>query len=410
MSHGLKAERLFAELCGRHFLQGFVFHSPKFYDPTEKEAGDIVIWVRRHVIAVEMLAREAKSSVSTKQYVKRIGEKRKQLLNGHQAFTDPGIEVHLVNEQGERVEFDTRDLGEVGFSGVILLDCDVPLERPHYASLLKSLTMPFPIAVMTRQDFLDLMSEVDTVPDLTYYLADRAAFVKEVYSQDPRPFLDLNGRLERNLIAFYKMNENHFLISKWEPSRALEYYQRYRTSLHNEIEARDAENADSKIIDSLIEALRSNNKPSGSTLLHSWELATLTRRARAGPLSSKMVDAIERMHNGNARRYFAFFNQATGCWSVFFFQYGGDRESFREHAFALTRYKRIVEMEQHGFEYTVFGYAFRKSPIHTGSTFDEIVLSVEDASGYGPVTESEYREALKFFGRRNETRIREFPN
>jgi len=410
MSHGLKAERLFANLCGRHFLRGFVFHSPKFYDPTEKEAGDVVIWVRRQVVVVEILARDAESGVSTKQYVKRIGEKRKQLINDHQAFTNPEIEVHLVNEHGEGVEFNTRDLGEVGFSGIILLDCDDPLEKLHYSSLEKSLSVPFPIAVMTRQDFLDLMSEVDTIPDLAYYLADRAAFLKTVYAQDPRPFLDLNDRLERNLIAFYKLNENHFPIFQWKPTEAFTYYQHYRSSLQKKIEARDAENSRSKIIDSLIDVLRSSNKPEDSTLLHSWELATLTRRQRAGLLSSKIVDAIERMHGGNARRHFAFFNQATGCWLVFFFQYGGDSESFRKHAHALTRYKLTVEMRRHGFHYSVFGYAFRKSAIHTESTFDEILLSIEDASSYDSISESEYQDTLQFFGAHDEIKIREFPD
>jgi hypothetical protein len=410
MSHGLKAERLFANLCGRHFLRGFVFHSPKFYDPTEKEAGDVVIWVRRQVIVVEMLARNAESGVSTKQYVKRIGEKRNQLLNDHAAFTDPEVKIHLVNEYGERVEFDTRDLDEVVFSGIILLDCNDPLEKPHYSSLEKSLSVPFPIAVMTRQDFLDLMSEVDTIPDLSYYLADRAAFLKTVYSQDPRPFLDLNGGLEKNLIAFYKLNENHFPISQWDPTEAFKYYHYYRSSLQKKIEARDAENSHSKIIDSMIDVLRSSNKPDDSTLLHSWELASLTRRQRAGPMSSKIVDAIERMHGGNARRHFAFFNQATGCWLVFFFQYGGDRESFRKHARALTRYKLIVEMRRHDFDYSVFGYAFRKSALHSESTFEEIVLSIEDASNYDLVSESEYQDALQFFGARDEIKIREFPD
>ena len=358
---------------------------------------------------VEMLARDGDSGASTKQYVKRIGEKRKQLLNDHQVFTDPEVKIHLVNEHGEEIEFDTCDLGEVDFSGIILLDCDDPLEKLHYSSLAKSLSVPFSIAIMTRQDFLDLMCEVDTIPDLSYYLADRAAFLKTVYSQDPRPFLDLNDHLEKNLIAFYKLNENQFPISQWEPTEVFKYFEHYRSSLQKKIEARDVENSDSRIIDSLIDILCSNNKPEASTLLHSWELATLTRRQRAGSLTSKFVDATERMHGGNSRRHFAFFNQVTGCWLVFFFQHGGDREFFRKHAHALTRYKMIVEMRRHHFEHSVFGYAIRKSAVHTELTFDEIVLSIADASGHELVPENEYQDALQFFGARDKIKIREFP-
>lgn len=409
MPIGLKAERLFAELCTHQFLQGFVFHSPRFYEPTEKEAGDVVLWVRRQVIVVELLAREAEAGASTKQYVKRIGEKRKQLFNDYQAFTDPDVDVHLVNEQGEKVYFDTRDLGKVGFSGIILLDCDDPLEKPHFATLAKSLSLPFPVAVMTRRDFLDLMSEIDTIPDLTYYLADRATFMREVYPQHPQPFLDLSNRLERNLIAFYKLHENSFPIPEWEPAETFKYHQRYHTSLRERIAARDAENLTSRLIDSLIDVLRSHNKPEDSTLLHSWELATLTRRQRVA-ISTKVADAIERMHAGNPSRHFAFFNQATGCWLVFYFQYGDERSAFRERTVRLTRQKLFVEVRQNGFEYSVFGYGFRKSRIHTGSTFDDIVLVVEDSSDFRDVPDNEYEEALRYFGRRDARKITEFPD
>ena len=410
MSFGLKAERLFADLCNQQFLRGFVFHSPRFYGPTEKEVGDVALWVRRQIIVVEILAREAEVGASTKEFVKRIGEKRQQLENDYEAFLNPDIDIRLTSEQGDRVPFNTRDLGEIIFSGIILLDCDDYLEKPHFGSVSKSLSLPFPVAIMTRRDFLDLMSEVDTIPDLSYYLADRAKFVERVFPDEAYLFLDLNRRLERNLISFYKLNENNFPIAKWEPTEALGYHELYQATLKDQIAARNAENDRSHLIDDLIETLRSDSKSGLATLIHSWELASLTRRQRASPLFTKIADAIARLEAGNPSRHFAFFNQATGCWSMFYFQYGGGRESFRQRTQTLTRHKLFVEMRQHNFGYSVFGYGFRKSAIETGATFDGVALAVEDANAYDSVPNADYQEALQYFGARDLTPIKEFPS
>jgi len=357
----------------------------------------------------EVVARDVAAGSSTKQFVKRIGEKRDQLLRDYKVFKDPNIDIHLVNEQGEKVIFDTRDLAGFGFSGVVVVDCDSPIEKLHYGTIQRSLALRFPVAIMTRQDFLDLTMEVDTVPDLTYYLLDRFEFLKHVYTLCPRDFLDLNSRLERNLIAFYKTYENKFSVDVWEPEKALDYYSIYTSSLRGKILARNAENADSFIIDEIIDILRRHNTPTDSTLLHAWELAATTRRQRAGALAEKIRDALERMVTGHPWRHFAFFNKVTGCWVVFYFKYGGSRGEFRDEAERLTRYKLLVEMKERDFKFSVFCYAFRKSSIETGATFDETILRVEDSDKYSSVPENEYKLACQYFGKFRPQHIREFP-
>jgi hypothetical protein len=409
MSAGIRAERLFTELCNRYFLRGFVFHSPRFYNPDENEAGDVVLWVRRQVIVVEVLSRAVNMGANTKQFVKRIGEKRDQLVKDYNVFKNQSIDIKLVNEQGEVVLFDTRDIDKFGFAGIILVDCKDHIDKLHFRTVKKSLALPFPVAIMTQSDFLDLLSEIDTIPDLTYYLHDRFDFLKEVYTAHPHHFLDLNNRLERNLISFYKINENRFPIAKWNAKNTLGYHLQYSQTFRDKITARDAENKKSYIIDQILEYLRRNNQPYDSTLLHSWELATMTRRQRAGWLSEKIKDAVERMLAGNRRRHFAFFNEVTGCWLVFFFQYGGSSESFAKEAKVLSRQKLFVEMKERGFEHSLFGYAFRKSVLETGTTFDEIILTIEDAANYESIPENDYQAALKNFGQLRSRRIREFP-
>lgn len=66
-------------------------------------------------------------------------------------------------------------------------------------------------------------------------------------------------------------------------------------------------------------------------------------------------------------------------------------------------------MKERDFEYSVFGYGFRKSFIETGATFDELILRIEDADDYSSVPEREYKLACQYFGKLRPQHIREFP-
>ena len=59
----------------------------------------------------------------------------------------------------------------------------------------------------------------------------------------------------------------------------------------------------------------------------------------------------------------------------------------------------------------IFGYAFRKSMLETGVTFDDIVLTIEDASNYTveSLQDGGYEMACQFFGKVQPLKIREFP-
>ena len=99
----------------------------------------------------------------------------------------------------------------------------------------------------------------------------------------------------------------------------------------------------------------------------------------------------------------------TGCCCVFYFHRGDDSEAFRARASELTRHKLFVEMVDRGFAFSVFGYAFRKSPLATPRPFDELVLSIEDAETYDEVPRPDYERALGDFGGPEAIPVREFP-
>jgi hypothetical protein len=70
-----------------------------------------------------------------------------------------------------------------------------------------------------------------------------------------------------------------------------------------------------------------------------------------------------------------------------------------------------VERVQANFPHSVFCYAFRKSSIETGNTFDECLLVVEDAKNYPNVSPKEYARACKYFkGADRPLQIQEFPS
>lgn len=404
-----RSERIFSELCGRQYLKGFVFHSPKYDDPTEKEAGDIVLWVRNMMIVFEVVWRNSLSAGSTKQFVKRIGEKREQLISGFNAYSEKGDKIRLVNEVGNTIKYDQDVFHKENFMGVVLVDSDVDIENIHFQTLNKLIDLEFPIAVMKKSDFTDLIVEIDTIPDLVYYLKDRHEYFKSVYIGCPQAFLNLNIRTERNLIALYKLGNNSFNKGDSKNLIGVNLWAKYRNEFKEKIEARDKENRKTKIIDNLIEMLLHEHSSSGSTLLHAWELGILSRRERVSFLAEKIEDAICNMKAGKERRQFAFFCQATGCWSVFYFQFGETVGSLRSNLVKMAKLKLFKEIVENSFGHSVFGYGFRKSSVETSNDFDEVSLWIEDANNYSVVPKEQYTESLNYFGKPKPKEIREFP-
>jgi hypothetical protein len=234
--------------------------------------------------------------------------------------------------------------------------------------------------------------------------------LKQIFETDAAIFLDLNRRTERELIGFYKLNNNSFPIDLWKQSTDKKFWYHYQNQLADRIAVRDEENEQSFIIDEVIELIRKENANGVSTLQHSWELGSLTRRARAGWLARRVASGFEQMVGGRRERHFAFYNQATACWIVFYFCYGLAAGELRQKAIDLAKMKIQVERVQADFAHSVFCYGFRKSLIETGNTFDECVLAVEDAKNYPRVSPEEYARASKYFrGAGTPLPIREFP-
>ena len=101
-----RSEEMFARLCGGAYYGEFVYRNPKYFEPTEKEAGDVILWVRDWLIIFEIVWRSTDLASDTKSFVKRIGEKRDQLLPDLEIYANDKISIHMKNEVGESTQYD----------------------------------------------------------------------------------------------------------------------------------------------------------------------------------------------------------------------------------------------------------------------------------------------------------------
>lgn len=402
------SEKLFSDLCAKQYLKGFVFHSPKYNDPTEKEAGDIILWLRTLLIAFEVVWRDPSNQGNTKQFIKRIGEKRKQLESDFKVYSEKSDKVELINEEGNKINYEKDYFHRDNFVGVIIVDCDSELENIHYESYKKLNTSSFPIAVMTKKDFVDLLVEIDTVSDLLYYLKDRYKFINSVFERCPHLFLNLNLRTERDIIALYKKKSNSFEDYSCNNLSQYNIWANYREEFQEKIRDRDAENERTKVLDQLVDYLLVNSEESEIMPLIAWEIGIQTRRERV-ELADRVTKAFQGLKNKVDLRIFAYLSQTTECWSIFYFQYGENIGKLEDNLIEMAKLKLFKEMKENSFSYSVFGYGFRKSTIHTNNIFDEIVVCIEDADNYCKIPLDKYKKSLKYFGSPISKIIDEFP-
>jgi hypothetical protein len=404
-----ESEALFARLCSDTYYGGFVYRNPSFLDPTEKEAGDVILWVRDWLVIIEVVWRSTNAGVDTKSFVKRIGEKRDQLLADFDMYANGDLNIYMQNEYGEGTEYDYDYFNEDTTRGVVLIDAPALQGKLHFETLRLTLEAPHPIAIMTRSDFESILAEADTPADLGFYLGDRHRFLQDVYKDDPNHFLQLGQRMEQELMGLYKLGENKFDLDRWRASVDKRFWHRYQIERCEDIAKRDADNANSEFLDSLASRIRASHGAGGFTLQHAWELALRTRRERAF-ISNRIQKKINALLDTGRDQKFATEHEGTGCWDVFYFHQGVDSVHFRAETQRMTDFKMWVERAESDFKHSVFCFGFRSSPIDAGG-LAEVILTVSDAWKWPDVSSTMLSEAHKYFrGRTHTSPIKEFPN
>jgi len=212
-----------------------------------------------------------------------------------------------------------------------------------------------PIHVFTMKDLEKMITEIDTVTDLFYYLSDRIKYLQ---------LADIHLNSEMNAIGYYKAHRNTFPIQVTN-FRTNNYWKQYEQDLANEIELRNEHNLKSGWIDKLEVLFVKRRKlyegiPLG--LYYAWELSSVNRRARAY-LGEKIESVQNWFNDGHSSRRFAWQNGISGNWIVFFFSIGNEKD-IEKGLIRLCRLKLIKEIHFNSFEYGVYGLAFQVSPLY----------------------------------------------
>lgn len=403
-----QSESLFARLCSDRYYGGFVYRNPKFYDPTEKEAGDVILWVRDWLVLFEVVSRSKGAGLDAKSFIKRIGQKRDQLIRDFDVYPRPEKTILIRNEHGESSRFDHRYFNEDTTSGVVLIDADALRGKLHFDTLRLTLESPHPIALMTRSDFAAILAEADTVPDLGLYLGDRYRFLKQVFSRDADCFLRFGNQMEQELIGLYKLGENVFDLGRWHASSDKRFWHRYQIERAADISRRDEEDAESEFLDIVAARIRDSHGRGGFTIQHAWELALRTRRERAW-IATRIQKKIDKLLETERDQKFAIEHHGTGCWDVFYFHHGLDSIHFQTEAQRMADLKMWVERAEQDFQQSVFCFAFRSSPIT--NSLAEVILTVSDAHKWPAISAEMLSEAHHYFrGRTKGDPIKEFPD
>ncbi len=403
------SERLFTEICNYQYLKGLVFHSPKIILKSEIEISDVLLWARTLLIDFELKWRNPNSSDSLKGFLKKIGKKRDQLERNHDVFKNTNSSILLKNENNKVIIYDNQNFSPENFLGIVLIDYDDEFFI-NYGTLKKAYELPFSTCFINFKGLQSILTEIDTIYDLTLYLKDRFIFYKFLLKNYSKTALLVNTTFEKNLLAFYKINNNHFSEEIWDDEVKDSYWDQYQTDFKEKRERRDIENSKSFIVDSIINYMFKNHYDFTQLPLHAWELSVLTRRQRATKFAPKLIDAFSRLKKGNEKRYFSFFNELTVCWILFYFRYGSNFDDFSKELDELCYLKTVFEFEDKNFKYSVFGYGFRKSKFTIHKDFDELYLAIYDFTSNMNINEEISKKASEMFGHTKEYVIKEFPS
>jgi hypothetical protein len=246
---------------------------------------------------------------------------------------------------------------------------------------------PLPIQVTSYDDLAQLSAEIDSFPDLWYYLRDRFEYIKEH---------DVPVGVEKEVIGRYKLFNNRF-PSHYVNFETSDFWRQYQSTMKGAIERRNAHNEHSTFIDALEEAFRDKRKRKGGIplgLSFAWELGAMSRRERA-VVGERIDGAKLRFERGGTRRYFSFQNASTRNWLVFLFSNASAAEVSHEVG-QLTRLKLVKEVKFRAFRFAVYGFGFQVS-----QTVPIRLLGLKHATVFSPdgnYSDEELQAAIAIWG------------
>lgn len=396
---GKIGEQLVSNFFDLNFSKFFSFPNP--LTKSNAEVADVLIWFNWVALLIEVKTRDKSLTNVDSWSTSKIKEAVEQILKSKSRIANrETINLHNTYYQT------TLDCS--GISTIVGL---IILVHEEQCNILPSKSYPeiynqdIPIHVFSWNDLKDIVLEIDTVADLFYYLNDRFDYLNKT---------DIPLGKELNALGYYKSKSNKF------PDKPLDFYSNdywndYKTKMAKEILARDIHNLSSGWLDALEKNFSAQRKlldgyPIG--LFFAWEFGAISRRERA-IIGEKLDSVQEHFESGKLTREFAVLNSATGNWIVFYYS-RSEPQKLQEELKRLVGYKLMVEIEDEGFEYAVYGFGFQVSienPPKLLGLSSAIVFSVDYIKN--KYTKNDLKEARRHFGskiNRQEIKIKEFPD
>lgn len=350
LTKGEIAEQLVSNFFDENFSKIFSFPNPK--TKAKAEVADVLIWLNRTVFLIEIKTRdEDKASASinswfysqTEKAIGQITKNFKRIKSKEQIF------IHN-SYYNTRLDYE----GLTQFIGLIILVYDEECALKPSEHFLDIYKEEIPIHVFAWKDLERMIEEIDTVPDFIYYLQDRFDYIS---------ISDIPLEQELNVLGYYKSQSNKF--PEIPVDFSFQYWEYYKSSMHVQIQARNAHNQYSVWFDKLEQLFTSKQKlfdgiPLG--LYFSWELGALSRRERAY-FGQRLASVQQWFDDGNSSRQFALQNGRTQNWLVFYFSKlppGSARKKVKR----LIKLKLIKEIHLNSFRFGIYGFGFDVSTIY----------------------------------------------
>ena len=399
------AEDNLGENLVREFFDGQISKFCSFPSPKSKdnaEIADVAVWHNGRLFLIEVKSRDSRTATAPIKTwaTRRIKDAVAQIRrNRGRCITGETINLH---NDFFHVVFDNE--GIVSYIGLVILAFDGKCNLAPTDAFPEIYNGELPIHVFTWNDLLSLREEIDTVPDLCYYLQDRYQYVRRH---------DIPLGLEREVIAYYKLHSSKFPSGEFSFASS-SLWSKYQKEMAAAIDRRSVHNENSLIIDQLEKCCADARRMHGKVpigLLFAWEVGFQDRRHRAY-LGEKLHSVRSDFENGRHSRQFCAFNGATENWHVYYFS-DDSALNARKKLRKLLRLKCIKEAHLDGFEYEVYGFAFLVSRTHPLRLLGLAAADVVGADAVEGYSAAELREALRVWGDQRHTSvvpIREFPD
>lgn len=289
---GSLGEERIANFFDTHFSRLFSFPSPK--TQANVEIADVLVWWNRVVLLVEVKTRDT-SKATVDQWARSCIQKavaqidsnmrrirNRETINLRNRFFHPTLMYEGLDE----------------FVGMVVLVADGPLTLRPTDAVPDIYQRDTPIHVFSWSDLKRMPLEIDTVPDLMYYLGDRHRYLQQGH--------DIPLGCEMNVVGNYKMRTNAFPDTATD-FVSTDFWREYQSVKTDEIAARAEHNKNADTFDRIADMLPERRTlydglPTG--LYFSWELAALSRRQRAY-CGEKLLLVPTAFAKGNPSRQFA---------------------------------------------------------------------------------------------------------